>query len=332
MTAPLGEGVIANAFTVFDESYAIDEAGQRNFLDALVDTHEVDAYFVRSGMGQMYTFEFDDVVQIAKIACDHLAGKGAVLVGAAGVWDRNWDVRPDPETFITQAVELSKISEDLGAAGVVHTMPEAIKPSAGRSAVDITIEYLTRISDAVKIPIFMYQPPGTDEAYRATPESVRRFMEIPRVKGIKISTDNAAYILDIIWATRGTHFGFINGAETALLAGLAVGSRAVIGQGACMSPKILQEVFRRFDAGDLAGALDAQRSTNVLVQKCVHAVDFYKRYLNEKGYRMPVVNRPTTSNPYWKGPRAMTDAEHSEYKALFENELTKYGAVLPSRA
>ena len=110
-------GVIANVFTVFNDDLSIDDDGQRRFLDALVATRSNSAYFVRSGMVQMYTFDLDDVKQMARTACGHIGADAPVLVGAAGIWDRNRDKRPDPEKFTLEAIELSQYAEELGAAG-----------------------------------------------------------------------------------------------------------------------------------------------------------------------------------------------------------------------
>jgi len=86
-------GPIANVFTAFNEDLTFDSVGQRAILDALVETGAVSAYFVRSGMGQMYTFDIDDVKAITRVACGHLENIGPVLVGVSGIWDRRPESR-----------------------------------------------------------------------------------------------------------------------------------------------------------------------------------------------------------------------------------------------
>ena len=51
-------------------------------------TAAASAPFVRSGMGQMFTFSYEDVQAMARTACSHLKGR-AVLVGTTGIWDRD---------------------------------------------------------------------------------------------------------------------------------------------------------------------------------------------------------------------------------------------------
>lgn len=318
-------GVIANVFTIFNDDLSLDDAGQRRFLDALVDTQSVTAYFVRSGMGQMYTYQADDVRQIAKNACDHLKGVGPVVVGAAGIWDRNRDQRPDPKRFTEESVELSKFAEDTGAAGVVHTLPEAIAPKDGESTADIACRYFERVAAAVAVPVLIYQPPGTDPIHCVTPESLARIGAIPNVRGIKVSSPDAGCIFDLTRALNGTDCAYITGNECGWLWGLECGSQAVIGQGACLNPQILKAVQDRFNAGDLEGAREAQAATNRLVAASPNAVDFFKRYLNEQGYSMGSAFRPKGDNPYAEEDRSpLTDDEYASFKAVYEAELAPY--------
>ena len=79
--------------------------GQRNFLQFLTRTGAISCYFVRSGMGQMYAFNVDDVKQLTTNVCGHLNGKTPVLVGCNGEWNRDYSKRPDPERFIQQGVD-----------------------------------------------------------------------------------------------------------------------------------------------------------------------------------------------------------------------------------
>ena len=127
-------GCIAPTLTIFGSDLSFDPDGQRRFLDFLVDRGGISAFFVRSGMGQMYTFSFDDVKAMASTACGHLKGRARVLVGASGIWDRDRENYPDPAVYTNQAVELSKYAEEQGADGVVHTVPEAILPRDGQTA------------------------------------------------------------------------------------------------------------------------------------------------------------------------------------------------------
>jgi 4-hydroxy-tetrahydrodipicolinate synthase len=275
-------------------------------------------------MGQMYTYSYEDVRAMAQTACDHLAGVAPVVVGTTGIWDKNYERRPDPETFTREAVELTQYAEQAGAAATVHTLPEAIEPRDGETPLDVTLRYFETIAEATAISILIYQPPPMAKEFCVTVDSVQALAAIPKVRGIKVSTLDAAYILDLTWALQGTDVTFISGNETAFYAGLCSGARAVIGQGCCINPTVLKAVQDRFEAADYAGAIDAQRSANYLVETSKGPIEFFKRYAAEKGYKLQPHGRPTENNPYARDPEPLTQDEYDAYKHILEAELAKY--------
>jgi 4-hydroxy-tetrahydrodipicolinate synthase len=318
-------GSIAPVFTAFHEDGRLDDEGQRSILSWLAGTKAISAFFVRSGMGQMFSFSYDDVRQIAKTACGLRAGNVPVLMGCSGIWDRDHDKYPDPQVYMQQAVDLSKYAEDLGAGGVVHTLPEAIQPKSGQKIDDVIMKYFETICAAVKLPVFIYQSPGTDERYILSIELVRRLADIPNLAGMKASTNDAHYIFNITYAVRDKDFGFISGAETAFLAGLISGSRAVIGQGASVNPRILNAIQTRYEKGDIKGACEAQWSTNLLVLRSKNTTEFFKRYISEKGYKVKPCAR-VTGSPYSTTSARLSQEEYDTYKDLLESELEKYAS------
>ena len=87
----------------------------------------------------------------------------------------------------------------------------------------------------------------------------------------------------------------------------------------------------RYEAGDRQGAIEAQRSTNYLVEVGVGTVEWFKRYLTERGYPVPPHARSMGANPYVGTPSPLTQAQYDAFKVIFEAELAKYGAKPPKR-
>jgi 4-hydroxy-tetrahydrodipicolinate synthase len=316
-------GPMAPVFTAFHADGRIDGDGQRQFLDFMLKRGGMSCFFVRCGLGQMYTFSYEDVQCLSELACNHLAGKAPVLVGTSGIWDHNLDERPDPELFARQSVELSKAAEGHGADAVVLTIPDAIVPPAGQTIADVTLQYFECICEAVRIPIVIYQTPATPPEYRVSVDVARRLADLPNVKGIKASIADAGYILDICWAVAGKDFAFVAGNETSFYAALCCGAYAVIGQGATINPQILKAVQDRFERGDTRGAMDAQRSANLLVAESVKCQEFFKRYAAEKGYEVQPYDRSMKRNAYQKSKGPLTQEKYDAYKHLLESELAK---------
>jgi dihydrodipicolinate synthase/N-acetylneuraminate lyase len=265
---------------------------------------------------------------MAETACKHMAdhgsvGKGAVLVGSSGMWDRDFAKKPDPEVFIRQGIELSQYAESVGAAGVVHTMPEALDPKAGETYADVILRYFETIQACVKVPVLIYQPPGTDERYRADAALIGRLADLPNIKGMKVSTSDAEYIFNLTYAVAGKDFGFICGCETAFLAALVTGARAVIGQGAAVNPQVLKAVQDCYDKGDLAGAIEAQHISNVLVEKSKNTIEFFKQYATEKGYPVKPFAR-AGAHLYGTVASSLSQEDYEKYKGILEAALAKY--------
>jgi dihydrodipicolinate synthase/N-acetylneuraminate lyase len=317
-------GNIAPVFTAFNDDLTLDDNGQKNILDWILATDSVSAFFVRSGLGQMYTFSAEDIRQIAKTACAHMAGKAPVLVGCNGEWDRDRTKLPDPVVFQKQAIELSAFATDVGAAGVVHTVPDMIRPTNGESAQDVVLRYFESLASAVDAPIFIYQPPGVDVDYQMSPELLAKLADIPNIVATKVSTNDAEYLFNLIHATKDKDFSVIAGAETSYYAALYAGARAVIGQGCTINPQIIKKMQKCHEAGDRAGVLEAQHSINLLVNECRNSVDFFKRYLNEKGYSVGQAFRSAPDNLYIQYPQPLTDNEYSRFKNILESELAKF--------
>jgi 4-hydroxy-tetrahydrodipicolinate synthase len=316
-------GSIAPTFTAFNEDGTLDDQGQRNLMDFMEEQGGVNAYFIRAGMGQMYAFNVDDVKQLTTNVCSHVKEDTAILVGCNGEWNRDYTKRPDPEKFIQQGVELSKFAEGAGAAGVVHTVPEALEFN-GDSKEDLFLRYFGAVCEAISIPVYIYQPPGSQEAYHLNGPLLAKLADIDNLCGAKVSTPDAEIIFNLTHATRDKEFNYIVGCETAFYAGIYVGATAVIGQGSSVNPKVINAVQDAYDKGDRAAALAAQEDTNALVYGCGNPVDFFKRYATDKGFAVKPHFRSMNPNPYGQDPTPLTDEAYKTYKDILESVLAKY--------
>ena len=331
MTDSFVRGAISNVFTVWDDQGRFDADGQRNLLDFVFLNGSVCSYFVRSGMGQMYAYDYDDVKKMAETACKHMAGKGPVVVGTSGIWNRNLDKRPDPEVFTQQAVELSQFAEQQGAAGVVLTLPEALTPRDGETHADAIVRYFERIGSAINIAILLYQPPGTRPEYCVNMALAARLAAIPHITAMKVSTVDAEYIYNLCYTMVPRGFGFIAGSECAYLPALYAGAVGCIGQGCTVNPVTIKAIHDRYHAGDQQGALDAQRSTIMLVEKGVATVEWFKRYITERGFPVSTCARDMGKNPYVGTPAPLTQEAYTAFKIVLETELEKFGSIPPTR-
>ena len=91
------------------------------------------------------------------------------------------------------------------------------------------------------------------------PATVAKLAEIPNIVGVKDSTGDFTNTAEYIRLTRGNdHFSVLLGRDTLIYAGLCCGAAGAIASCANVAPRIAADIYDKFKAGDLAGALDAQ--------------------------------------------------------------------------
>ncbi|MGC8834721.1 MAG: dihydrodipicolinate synthase family protein [Armatimonadota bacterium] len=253
-------GVIAPMFTPFTAAGELDLNGAANLARYLADTGYVDGVFVRSGLGQMYTFTTSEVLDLAKAALDAVEARLPILVGCAGEWNGDLERRPDPKRYLGESIRLCSAALEMGAAAAVLVVPFGLLPSTGSSPQETVLEYYREVASAVSIPLVIYQPPGTPPEYRISPELMKELLKLHNIVGMKLSVSTAEEFAPISEVVKGAPFSLIAGAENFLLGALKLGAVGVIGQGCNTYPEILQAVIRYYRAGDIKRAEEAQQA------------------------------------------------------------------------
>ncbi|MCL4691635.1 MAG: dihydrodipicolinate synthase family protein [Candidatus Hydrogenedentes bacterium] len=318
---------IAPVLTAFHDDDAFDETSQRNLLDYMLSLGEIGAYFIRSGMGQMYAYSYDDVFRVSKICAAHLDGRAPWLLNCSGIWDgdRSVPTRPDPDVYMEQALAFQRHAEDSDAAAVVHVLPEALLPVGRPFDIDQAYpQYFESVCAETTLPVVIYQPPGMPANVNLTPQVLARLAGIPNLVGCKVSSRDGIYMFDLIRSIQGKDFHFITGTECLFFATLYAGSRGVIGVGSNLFPRVLNVLRQRFLDGDRDGVLEAQESVNRLFHACPYARITMKRLATDGGYPVGLAYRGGGANPYGDEGLPCTDENYQAYKHLLERELAKY--------
>ncbi len=280
-------GVITPMFTPCHEDGSLDEEGTRSLIQWLKATGAVTSIFVRSGVGKMFTFSMEDVKRMAEIATAEAQGDIHILVGTSGDFSKG---RPREREYIDQTVELTQFAQDAGADGAV-VVPFGMAP--GEDLDERIYGFYELLNDSAQIPIIIYQPGMTPAPFLMKPELLERVSSLPRLKGMKFSTNDMSSFADICAASAGEDFTMISGAETAFLPSLVLGAGGVIGEGCNTYPQLLRAIFDRFMEGDLAGAAKAQYHANrtLAVWKGLDSSLVGKRYLAKKGVKIKAHSR-----------------------------------------
>jgi dihydrodipicolinate synthase/N-acetylneuraminate lyase len=305
--SPYLTGVIVPMFTPCGPGGMIDWDGFRTFVVWLRDHPCITTLFVRCGLGKMYTYTVADTKRAIDITMEALEGKKPAMFGTFGEYFREGvppgvDLthyktigknRPDPVQYLDQTLELTEYARNRGATASVLVIPAALLPSRGMKVQDVIFNYYEAVSKSTDLPIFVYNTPGLPAPYNATPQMISRLSKLKNIVGMKLSTNNYEWLLELMMAMEGSNMVMIAGAETAMLPAIQSGACGVIGQGCDVNPEILRAVFDRFVQGDYKGALEAQKD----IQRALRLFDGLSApysglaYLKRKGLNVLTYGR-----------------------------------------
>jgi len=171
------EGVFTVMVTPLTKRGDIDLDGMAKNIDWWV--HEgVHGLIALGSTGEFASINTEDRMQVAEHVIDHVANRVPVLIGATA------------ETT-DEAITLARHAEEAGASGVL------VLPSYYyRSKPAEVLAHFKGISDAVNIPIMVYNNPGSTKT-DITPEQVQKLSDLRMVQYIKESSCDIRRIADI---------------------------------------------------------------------------------------------------------------------------------------
>lgn len=149
----------------------------RRFVDWQID-NGVPGLIPLGSTGEFLSVTEDERRDIVKTIVAQADGRIPVIVGTADEWTDN-------------AVRYSQEAEDLGASGVMIIPPYYASPSEAEIA-----EHYQQISDAITIPIMIYNNPNTANL-DLSPTLLGRLSEIENVKYVKESSGDVTRVREI---------------------------------------------------------------------------------------------------------------------------------------
>jgi 4-hydroxy-tetrahydrodipicolinate synthase len=163
---------------------AIDVEALRRFMDWQVEAG-VPGVIVLGSTGEFLTVSDDERALIVETAVKQVAGRAHVLVGTMNAHTPN-------------AVRYSKQAEELGADGLMVLPPYYYTPTD-----DEIWRYYRAISEAVSVPIMLYNNPVTANVDMSAALVARLTRDFENIRYIKESSQDLARVRDVIEATDG---------------------------------------------------------------------------------------------------------------------------------
>lgn len=163
---------------------AVDIDALKRFMSWQVDSG-VPGVIVLGTTGEYLAVSDDERAAIVETTVKQVAGRAHVLVGTMNAYTPN-------------AVRYSRQAEELGADGLMVLPPYYYTPTD-----DEIWNYYKAISEAVSIPIMLYNNPVTSNVDMSAALVARLTRDFENIRYIKESSQDLARVRDVIEATDG---------------------------------------------------------------------------------------------------------------------------------
>jgi 4-hydroxy-tetrahydrodipicolinate synthase len=228
------EGSMAVCITPFtDDGGAINYESLRRYIMWQIAEGSPGLIFLGS-TGEFLSVSSEERLGITETAVQTAGGRIPILMGTAAE-----DTR--------EAVRLSREAEALGVDGLMIIPPFYSTPTE-----DELYAHYKRISDAVSIPIMVYNNPATSNV-DLVPHIVARLAQIDNVRYLKESTMDVTRVRDIhlLCGDKVAVFGGIMGFESFL-----EGAKGWVSVASNVLPRETAEIYTFVKAGNINGAWD----------------------------------------------------------------------------
>jgi 4-hydroxy-tetrahydrodipicolinate synthase len=199
----------------------------------------VHGVFVVGSTGEFYGLDYDEKKRATEITVAQVKGRVPVYVEASAITTR-------------ECIKLSKMAESAGAQAVTILTPMFINPSE-----EELYKHFRTIAESTALPVLVYNNPDRT-GINMSANLIERLAEIPNLVGAKDSSGDLTLTSEYIRRTRSKGFKILAGRDTLILATLVYGGVGAVAATSNMAPALVVEIYNRFKAGDIPGALEAQ--------------------------------------------------------------------------
>lgn len=259
--------------------------------------NSTDAIIVCGTTGESSTMPDEEHVSVIKYCVDKVAGRVPVIAGTGS-------------NCIREAVNMSKKAEEVGADGLL-----CVTPYYNKCTQDGLYEYYKAISDAVNIPIIMYNVPSRTGTTIQPETAVRIAKEVKNVVAIKEASGNISAVAKLASLANGC-IDIYSGNDDQVLPILSLGGKGVISVWSHVAPKKVHDMVYAFLDGDIETAQKLQLEAIDVIGALFCEVNPIpvKAAMNMLGYKVGTVRAPLTE---------LTDA----HKEVLKKALKDYGVL-----
>ena len=236
-----------------------------------------DAIIVCGTTGESSTMDHDEHIEVIKYCVEKVAGRVPVIAGSGSNCTR-------------EAINISKRAEEVGANGLL-----CVTPYYNKCTQEGLYQYYKAISDAVNIPIIMYNIPGRTGTTIQPETAVRIAKEVKNVVAIKEASGNISAVAKLAALADGC-IDIYSGNDDQVLPILSLGGKGVISVWSHVAPKKVHDMVYAYLNGDTATATKLQLEAIDVIGALFCEVNPIpvKAAMNMLGYNAGPVRAPLT--------------------------------------
>lgn len=231
-------GVIPPIVTPTDAHDRVKENVLRDIVEHVI-TGGVHGILALGSNGEFFGLEREEQERAAAIVIAQSGGRVPVYYGIG-----------DITTRACRAAAMQ--AQVLGANAISILHPMFLSPSD-----EEMYQHFKTIAEATDLPVLLYNNPDRMRCGLSL-AVIERLSAIPNIVGIKESSGDMTLTAEIIRRTRERNFKVIAGRDILIHATLAYGGAGTVASSANVVPRLVVEIYDKFRAGDLQGALEAQ--------------------------------------------------------------------------
>ncbi|HWG45295.1 MAG TPA: 4-hydroxy-tetrahydrodipicolinate synthase [Gemmataceae bacterium] len=238
------QGIIPPVATPMQANEDLDLPRLKWFIDHLI-ANGVHGIFVLGTNSEFYSLDEREKQEVIATAVAHVNKRVPVYAGTGAETTR-------------EVVRLTKMAEREGVDGVSVITPYFISPTQQE-----IYDHYRRIAEHTRLPVILYNNPGTCGGVKIDVDTVARLAEVPNILGIKDSSGDLQNTNELIRVVP-PRFSVLMGRDTLIFSALMFGARGAVPATGNIAPALLAEIYNTFQRGDLEASKTAQLRLNPL--------------------------------------------------------------------
>lgn len=271
------EGVATALITPFCPDGSVNYAKLEELINKQIEDG-VDGFVICGTTGESATLTEKEHMEVIRESVKFVNGRVPVIAGTGS-------------NCTQTAIEMSKEAEGYGADGLL-----LVSPYYNKATAEGMYEHFADTSNAVKIPVVLYNIPGRT-GVNIEPETVYRLAkDVKNIVAVKEASGNISNIAKIAALTADLDFDIYSGNDDQVVALCAMGGKGVISVVSHIIPKEMHNLVMSFRNGDSKKALDIQNKYLSLINTLFIDVNPIpvKEAMNLLGYEAGGFRKPLT--------------------------------------